>query len=188
MRRPLLVPLLLVLLLALAVVACSDEEAPDWLVEEATPSTTTTAVPPPTTAAPTTVPDPGQDVAAIDLVPGMCVEDASALTGRQVNEVTEIGAVACRLPHGAEVYARSLLPGGPGASFPGVGTLRSRAQQACRAAFEAFVGVRWTRSELEISALWPSPPSWSAGDRAVVCAVFRVDGEPMTGSARGSGL
>ncbi len=171
-----------------AVTACSDEEAPDWLVAEATSTTTTSTTPPPSTAPPTTTGAPGQDVAAIDLAPGMCVEDASALTGRQVNEITEIRTVPCRLPHGAEVYARSELAGAPGAAFPGVGALRGQAQLACREGFEAFVGVRWTQSELEISALWPSPPSWAAGDRAVVCAVFRLDGETMTGTAQGSAL
>ena len=43
-----------------------------------------------------------------------------------------------------------------------------------------------TMLELEIAALWPSPESWADGDRLVVCAVFRLDGAPMTGSARNS--
>jgi Septum formation len=186
MRRLLLATVATLGLLVLT--ACSDEEAPDWLVAEAAPSTTTTTTPALTTLPPTTTGEPGQDVAAIDLAPGMCVEDASALTGRQVNEITEIRTVPCRLPHGAEVYARDELAGGPDAAFPGVGALRNQAQQTCRDSFEGFVGVRWTQSELEISALWPSPPSWATGDRAVVCAVFHLDGEPLTGSARGSAL
>jgi hypothetical protein len=175
---------LVVALLLLA--GCSDEEPPDWLVERASPSTATTAVPttsaPPTTAAT----GPGQDVAVVDLAPGMCIEDASAFTGQEVNEITRASAIACRLPHQAEVYAADDLPAGPEAGFPGVGRLRTVAQELCRDRFQAFVGVPWTASALEIAALWPSPPSWAEGDRLVVCAVFRLDGQPMTGSAEGS--
>jgi hypothetical protein len=132
------------------------------------------------------VPEPGQDLAVVDLEPGLCIEDAGALTGGQVNEITHIRSIPCRLEHQAEVFLSTELPGRPNAAFPGVGELRRQSQQACRDAFEGFVGIRWTRSELEIAALWPSPQSWGTGDRQVVCVVFRLDGEPMTGSARGS--
>ena len=166
--------------------ACSDEEPPDWLVRRATPTTTTVAST--TTVPSTTVAEPGQDVAVVDLTPGVCIEDASSFTGQEVNEITEAHAIACRLPHQAEVFARQELPAGPGAAFPGVGRLRSVAQELCRDRFRPFVGVPWTRSELEIAALWPSAPSWADGDRRVVCAVFRLDSGPLIGSARGSRL
>ena len=182
MRRLPLTAVLLVTGLVLG--ACSDEDPPDWLVERATPTTTTAVT---TTAVPsTTVADPGRELAVIELEPGVCIEDAGAFTGTEVNEITRTRAIPCRLPHQAEVYLRQNLADGPDAAFPGVGELRHRAQVVCRDGFEAFVGVRWTRSELEIAALWPSPPSWAEGDRLVVCAVFRLDGQPLTGSARGS--
>ena len=131
---------------------------------------------------------PGQELAAIELQDGQCIEDASAFTGRQVNEITRIQAVPCRVAHQAEVYLRGQVAGGPEAPFPGIGELRRQAQTQCRDAFEGFVGVRWTQSELDIAALWPSPDSWPTGDRLVVCVVFRVDGQPMEGTARGSGI
>ncbi len=174
------------LLVALAA-GCSNDEAPQWLVDRAEPTTTTTTTAPATsTPTPTTVPEPGRDLRAIDLEVGVCIEDASAFTGRQVNEITETDAIACRLPHQAEVYARTDLAGQDEAPFPGVGALRQQAQDDCRDRFEAFVGIRWTRSELEIAALWPSPQSWAVGDRSIVCAVFRLDGRPLTGTARDS--
>jgi hypothetical protein len=179
-----LVPLALVAALLLG--ACSDDEPPDWLVDRATPTTTSTVTS--TTAPPTTAPTPGQELPVVDLAPGVCIEDASAFTGQDVNEITETRAIACRLPHEAEAYARTDLPAGPDAGFPGVGRLRTVAQETCRDRFAGFVGVPWTSSELEIAALWPSPESWADGDRRVVCAVFRLDGEPLTGSARGSNL
>jgi hypothetical protein len=179
--RRLLLPLALLL-----VAGCSDDEAPEWLVDRAAPSTTTTTPPATTEPTATTAPDPGREVAAIDLEPGVCIEEAAAFTSRQVNEITEAETVPCRLPHQAEVYDRSDLEDEAGAPFPGVGELRRQAQDQCRDGFEAFVGVRWTQSELEIAALWPSLESWELDDRSIVCAVFRLDGELMTGSARGS--
>jgi Septum formation len=178
--------LALTLVLVALVSACSDDDPPSWLVERANPSTTTSVPAPVEPSTTTTAPEPGRDLAAIDLEVGVCIEDASTFTGRQVNEITETDAIACRLPHQAEVYARHDLAGGTGAEFPGVGALRRQAQADCRSRFESFVGNRWTHSELEIAALWPSPESWAVGDRSIVCAVFRLDGQPLTGTARGS--
>jgi hypothetical protein len=177
--------LLLVLVTALPLAACSDDDPPDWLVDRAA-SSSTTAPTSSTVPTSTTVAEPGQELAAIELQDGQCIDDASAFTGRDVNEVSEVHAIACRMPHQAEVFIRDRLAGGPNAPFPGVGELRRQAQAVCRDGFERFVGVPWTRSELDIAALWPSPDSWPAGDRVVVCAVFRVDGEALVGSARGS--
>ena len=182
MRIRLLLPLTLAAALLLG--ACSDDDPPEWLVERATPTTTTTVTPTP--VPPTTTPEPGRELAVIELIPGMCIEDAGAFTGQEVNEITQTRAVPCRLPHEAEAYARLELPAGPDAAFPGVGRLRTVAQETCRDRFRGFVGVPWTASELEIAALWPSPESWADGDRLVVCAVFRLDGDPLTGSARNS--
>ncbi|HYF46840.1 MAG TPA: septum formation family protein [Acidimicrobiales bacterium] len=179
--------LLLAVGAAVGLAACSDEEPPQWLVDRATgttqPGTPTTTAPPSTT-----VVDPGQDLAAADLEPGLCIEDADEITGAQVNEITRTRSIPCRLEHEAEVYLRTNLPGDASVEFPGVGELRREAQAACREGFEGFVGVRWTRSELEIAALWPSPQSWPYGDRAVVCVLFRLDGELLVGSVRGSRL
>jgi len=173
-----------VVAVALVLGACSDDDPPEWLVDRATPTTTTTVTT--TTVPTTTTPEPGRELAVIDLTPGVCIEDASAFTGQEVNEITQTRAVPCRLPHQAEAYARTELPAGPDAGFPGVGRLRTVAQETCRDRFRTFVGVPWTASELEIAALWPSPESWADGDRLVVCAVFRLDGAPLTGSARNS--
>ncbi len=177
--------LLLAVVGALVLGACSDDDPPEWLADRATP-TTTTPVTTATTVPATTPDEPGRGVAVIDLTPGVCIEDASAFTGQEVNQITETRTVPCRLPHEAEAFARTELPAGPNAGFPGVGRLRTVAQDTCRDRFSGFVGVPWTTSVLEIAALWPSPESWADADRLVVCAVFRLDGEPMTGSARNS--
>ena len=126
--------LALVLASALVLGACSDDDPPEWLVDRATPTTTTTVTT--TTVPSTTTPEPGRALAVIDLTPGVCIEDASAFTGQEVNEITETRAVPCGLPHQAEAYARTELPAGPDAGFPGVGRLRTVAQETCRDRFE----------------------------------------------------
>jgi hypothetical protein len=184
-RRPLSITAVVVAVVTLAA-GCSDEEPPDWLVERAAP-TTTTVVTTTTLAPTTTVPaggGAGEEVLAIDLEPGSCIEDAAAFTGQEVRVITRATVVPCGRPHQAEVYARAQLEGGDRARFPGINRLRRQAQQLCRDRFRPFVGIPWTRSELEIAALWPSPRSWEQGDRLVVCAVFRLDGAPLTGTAR----
>ncbi|MET0883381.1 MAG: hypothetical protein ABWZ13_04455, partial [Acidimicrobiales bacterium] len=79
----------------LALSGCADDDPPEWLVERATPTTTTPV--PATTAVPsTTVAHPGRELAVIDLEPGVCIEDAGAFTGTEVNEITQTQAIACR--------------------------------------------------------------------------------------------
>ena len=60
---------------------------------------------------------------------------------------------------------------------------------ACRAKFSTFVGRDYDSSVLDITALYPSTDSWRLQeDREVVCAVYDMNGEKLTGSARGSSL
>ncbi len=181
MRRP----RALVLLCALALVtACGEDEPPDWLVDRALP-TTTTAAPTTTTTPPTTEPTVGREEAAIDLVPGSCLREAGAFVGEVTNEVTMVAVVPCRVPHQVEVFARADV-GGPDAAYPGPRVLRRQAQERCQDAFRPYVRKPWTASALEIAALWPSPQTWRAGDRTVVCALFRANGRALTGTARNS--
>ena len=116
-------------------------------------------------------PSLGRELAVIDLEPGVCIEDAGAFTGTEVNEITQTQAIACRLPHEAEVYLRQDLPAGPDDPFPGVGALRRQAQELCRDGFEAFVG----------RALDPV----RTGDRrAVAVAAVMGGGRPARGVRR----
>ena len=52
--------------------------------------------------------------------------------------------------------------------------------------FEAFVGVRWTLSELDIAVWWPSEESWARADRTIVCTVMSDTGDQLTGTQRGT--
>lgn len=186
-RRRRRLPALLVAGL-LVLVACSDEEAPAWLEDLATEAATTTTVPPPTTTAPavpTTVAR-GNETAALDLVKGTCLADAPFTEG-EPTQVTELTTVRCREPHQAEIYEIIQLRPARRAPFPGGDELRRDARRRCRGRFEAFVGIPWTASELELATLQPTRASWAEGDRAIVCVLFRPDGEDLEGSARNAG-
>jgi len=145
--------------------------------------TTTTA--PVTSAPPTTIPD-AEKVAVgwAELSAGDCFDvvddpDAADLAAWRVD---------CAAPHRYEVYDVVELdievPVGGG--YPGGEAIRGRAEELCVERFEAFVGVRWTVSELDLEAWWPSENSWARGDSSVICAVMELSGEPMTGTQRGA--
>ncbi len=96
--------------------------------------------------------------------------------------------VDCAAPHRYEVYDVVELdvevPVGGG--YPGGDVIRSRAEELCVERFEAFIGVRWTVSELDVEVWWPSENSWGRGDSSAICAVMELSGEPMTGTQRGA--
>jgi hypothetical protein len=165
---------------ALTLSACSDEPPPTWLqglADEQVPSTTTT-VPPPTTTT-TTVPQ----TTVGSLRERTCLVDVSFEQGANVKAAVTI---PCRRTHDAEVYAVIDLEEGRRAEFPGAGNLNGRANGRCRNRFEKFVGVPFTKSELDIVTLRPTPESWSEGDRSVVCLITELDNGPLKGSAEGS--
>lgn len=97
----------------------------------------------------------------------------------------------CATPHSFEVYDVVEYEGegaGPGTPYPGATTVQDWAEQACFDRFEAFVGIRWTLSELEIQVWWPSEESWGRTDRAVICAVMSQTGDDLVGTQRGAAI
>jgi len=111
------------------------------------------------------------------------------VTGNDAAEDRAVWVVECSDPHLFELYAR-LRYTGPGAAsggFPGSTTVQNWAEQKCFDEFEGFVGVPWTRSDLEIQTWWPSLQSWGKPDRTVLCAVTPADGGLTTGSQAAEG-
>lgn len=99
-----------------------------------------------------------------------------------------VWVVNCSDPHTHEVfdvvtYDGPVLKGG---GYAGAAAVQDWAEQACYGRFEAFVGVPWTRSSLEIETWWPSQESWGRSDRSVICTVFPETGGNATGTQRGS--
>jgi hypothetical protein len=62
------------------------------------------------------------------------------------------------------------------------------ARDSCRERFDAFVGLEYENSILEIVSLNPTAESWKQGDREVVCALYDINNEKLVGSTEGSGI
>jgi hypothetical protein len=110
---------------------------------------------------------------AFELEAGQCLNEPDT------EEVRNVEVVDCSEPHDLEVYRTGELPDQTfdpaiidGASF-----------EICLAAFDGFVGTPYADSELDIYYLIPSEQSWADGDREVVCAVYDLSGEQLTGTA-----
>lgn len=104
--------------------------------------------------------------------------------GGEGESVATVEARDCGAAHDREVYAVIQYPNGD--QFPGVDTLNAYAEEQCLPSFETFVGRSYEESELEALYLTPSAETWRAGDRAIVCALYR-EGEKLTGSMKGTG-
>lgn len=162
---------------AVAVVGCGSGSGS---VEPTSTSTTSTLAT--TTTAPG--PAPGaQPVGFAELGVGDCFDD---FEDPQIDDLA-VARVLCALPHRFEVYDVVEVPAELGTEgYPGTAVVQDWAEQACFDRFEAFVGVRWTLSELDIQTWWPTQESWERGDDQVVCAVRSDDGERLTGTQRGT--
>ncbi len=99
-----------------------------------------------------------------------------------------VWVVGCGDPHTHEVYdvVRYDGPVLRGGGYAGTAAVQDWAEQACFGRFEAFVGIPWTRSSLEIETWWPSEESWGRADRTVLCTVFPETGSTTTGTERGT--
>ena len=74
-------------------------------------------------------------------------------------------------------------------TFPGDGPMFDVATDECLKRFEDFVRRSYDESILDIFPIYPNDDSWSRlNDREVVCAVYHIDGEKLTGSNKGSGV
>ncbi len=115
-----------------------------------------------------------------DLKVGDCFDDANA------DEISTLPAVPCAEPHDNEAYAAFNVSL---ASYPGEEQMWEMATEECLARFEGFVGREYETSKLDIFTLYPTSESWAQnGDREVVCAVYNMNYDKLTGSVRGRGL
>jgi hypothetical protein len=137
------------------------------------------------TTAPPGRPPGAVDTGLRDLRTGQCFDTIDEPTVESV----AVWVVDCETPHGYEVYDVVTYEGegaGRGTDYPGVAVVQDWSEQACFDRFEAFVGVRWTLSELDIAVWWPSEESWARADRTIICTVMSDTGEDLTGTQRGT--
>lgn len=160
-----------------AAAACSADES----------ATTTTVGDATTTAPPTTaLSGPPADAVAEGLRSvraGQCFWPPRDDPGA---EDTAVWIVDCSTPHRHEVLDVLVYDGpvGDEGRYPGSAFIQEWADERCVERFEPFVGLPWSRSELDLMMWWPSAASWERADREVVCAVFDPTGEYTTGSFR----
>jgi hypothetical protein len=118
----------------------------------------------------------GESTDVADLEKGDCI----------ANELEEGFApdtfvVDCETRHAHEVFAVFDLPGGP---YPGKQAVVAAADNGCRIRFRGFVGIRYERSELDMSMVYPLEREGWADGRAVTCLVSGP--KRTTGTYQGS--
>lgn len=128
----------------------------------------------------------GGNLDAFTIRLGDCFDNTSSLASDEAGEVSSLPGRPCAEPHDNEVYAIFDVDY---ASFPGDDQMGELAFEACRERFSTFVGRDYESSELDITALYPTTQSWAVQeDREVICAVYDMNGNKLTGSAKDSAI
>ncbi len=114
-----------------------------------------------------------------DLEIGTCLNDANTPLSA---DLTEVPTVSCAQPHDSELFAIVSVEDG---SYPGVDDLVEAGQTKCRAVFADFVGVDFRSSTLDFHFYYPTPSSWSDGDRSIFC-LAKDPGLQVVGTLQGA--
>ena len=128
----------------------------------------------------------GKNVSTFKLKSGDCMVPPTQVKA----ELSKVKVVSCTAPHTQEVYAAAKFTGdntGVNAPYPGDDTLKKFADGRCAQLYQGYVGVAYPDSSLFFTYLLPSPRSWQAGDRNVVCVVTTT-GNRLTRSVKSSRL
>lgn len=158
LARTILVTALLVTLAITRPWRPDDPAGPDGLLENGEPS------------------DAGSPPLALDI--GSCFDLGAG------EDIRSVVIVDCRGSHGGEVFHVTRLPDG---DPPDADRLGAIAEADCAAAFEGYVGRSREESILDFSYFAPTPETWAAGDRGIVCWLRAGDAGPMVGPMRGLG-
>ncbi|MDN4478739.1 septum formation family protein [Demequina sp. SYSU T00039] len=125
-----------------------------------------------------------EDVAAMQLATGQCIEHLDDLSGVADGEEGEVGVlptVDCAEPHEAEVYYAADTTA---AEY--TDGILTEADQTCYDAFGTFVGLSYDESRLSLFSLYPSQDTWDAGDRQIACLITGDQGETFTATLAGA--
>jgi hypothetical protein len=109
---------------------------------------------------------------------GTCFDDTDE------TEVSSVPEVDCSEPHDNEVFA--VFDYTASDTFPGSSAMNDAAQELCVAEFEAYVGLSYPESALEVFPITPTQGSWDNGDREIICALYNLDLSKLTGSMQGA--
>jgi len=117
--------------------------------------------------------------------PGQCFVSPTTVHA----ELSKISRTPCSSKHNQEAYATVGYVPADGSkatsTYPGSDLLTKFAQGACAQRFATYVGVDYLDSSLYFTYLLPSPRSWQADDRNVICFVTTAGGT-LDSSVKGS--
>lgn len=115
---------------------------------------------------------------------GDCFDNNPVDSETEVIDVLTVQAVPCSEPHDNEVYYLGALPE---TSYPGEDLVDELVLDQCLTVFEAFAGVSYEESRLDIGRIFPSEANWADEDRGYICLVYDVEMQKLEGSMRGRG-
>ena len=125
----------------------------------------------------------GDSESVFDLRPGDCFDDVTE-GGEFAQETQTLPMVDCDDPHDNEAYAVYDMDDGP---FPSQVAIDDEAIARCVPLFEDYVGSPYETSRLDIWWIFPTEESWNEGDQEVVCVLYDLDLNKLTGSMSNSG-
>ena len=99
---------------------------------------------------------------------GDCLNDSGE------SEVTSVAVVDCTQPHDYEAYLSAKMDDG---AFPGDDAVATFGDEACGAAFEAFIGAPEAETSLSWTYYSPLAGSWAGGDRETLCLATDLNGK-----------
>ena len=120
------------------------------------------------------------NIGAFNVRVGDCFNDVGF-----ADEVSSVPGVPCSAPHDNEAYAVFDVSV---TSYPEGEGMSELAYESCMDRFAAYVGKDYESSSLEITTMFPSQQSWRENDREVICAVYDMNAQKLTGTTRGSAL
>lgn len=121
------------------------------------------------------------NIDAFSLRVGDCFDNASG----SGDEVTDLPGVPCAEPHDYETFAVFDVSLD---SYPAEEAMSQLAYDRCVDRFDAFVGLDYESSVLEIVTLYPTTESWKQNDREVVCALYDLSEQKLVGSTKGRAI
>lgn len=95
--------------------------------------------------------------------------------------------VPCEEDHALELFG-SVNVSAPADAEHRRDRLASFADALCILLFDDYVGTSYDSSSLDYEPVIPSAQAWAAGERQARCLLFDLDGDPLKGTAQGSGL
>ena len=124
---------------------------------------------------------------ALDL--DQCFDRIEDLLSGRTRIITTL--LPCDSRHQFQIFGRLDYPAPHPSLYPGDDVMEDFALASCYLRFEDWADAPYETSELDISVLTPDRTNFEdevARYRGIHCWVGRVDGEPLMGTARGSGI